>query len=183
MLTFLGVERGLLGPREAPRIWQRHILNCAVVAPAFGAGATVCDLGSGAGLPGVVLALARPDLRVMLLEPLLRRATFLQDVVDALELPQVTVLRARAEDVVGAVRVPVVTARAVAPLERLAGWALPLLVAGGELVAFKGDRAVAEVAASRPALQRLGARAIRVELFGAGVVEPPTRVVRLESPT
>lgn len=171
----------MLGPREADRVWERHILNCAVIAPVFGPGQTVCDLGSGAGLPGVVLAVARPDLRMTLLEPLLRRATFLQEVVGELQLDNVVVLRARAEEAVGRVRVDVVTARAVAPLEKLARWALPLLRPGGELVAIKGQAAAQEITAAGRGLTKLGVAGIRLESHGAGVVDPETQVVRIES--
>ena len=180
-MTTTGIERGLLGPREAARVWERHILNCAVIAPVFGPDVTVCDLGSGAGLPGIVLAVARPDLRLTLLEPLLRRATFLEEVVDELALANVQVLRARAEDAAGAVQVDVVTARAVAPLAKLAGWALPLLVPGGELAAIKGSAAAEEIAESRAELSRLGAGRVRLESYGAGVVDPETQLVRIES--
>jgi 16S rRNA (guanine527-N7)-methyltransferase len=181
LLTSRGIERGLLGPREAPLIWTRHILNCAVVAPALAPGVSVCDVGSGAGLPGLVLALARPDISVTLLEPLLRRSTFLGEVVDDLELENVVVVRARAEDASGVVRVHTVTARAVAPLDRLAAWAWPLLDRGGEVLAIKGARASEEVATARPRLARLGAVRIGVESYGAGIVDPPTTVVRIES--
>jgi 16S rRNA (guanine527-N7)-methyltransferase len=149
--------RGLIGPREATRIWDRHILNCAVVAELVPSQASVCDLGSGAGLPGIPIALARPDLSVTLLEPLLRRATYLGEVVAALELRNVDVLRCRAEEVGGARSWDYVTARAVAPLERLAGWAAPLLAEGGTLLALKGESARDELAAALPKLRRLGA--------------------------
>lgn len=182
VLATIGVERGLLGPREIPRIWTRHILNCAVIAPAFGAGATVCDLGSGAGLPGIPLALTRPDLHVTLLEPLLRRTTFLTEVVATLQL-SVTVRRARAEDLRTDHRFDYVTARAVAPLNRLAKLALPLCVPGGELIALKGTTAQAEVTAAADALKRLGGKLVEIATYGTGVVDPPTRVVRIKSRT
>lgn len=181
LLGDAGVTRGLIGPREAPRLWQRHILNCAVVAPAFKADSTVCDVGSGAGLPGVVIALARPDLHVTLLEPLLRRATFLSEVTKLLELTNVDVIRARAEDVGGTVAVGAVTARAVAALPALVGWCIPLLVPGGELFALKGVRAAEEVHSSRTALRRLGVTNIEIETYGSRFVQPPTTVVRLTS--
>ena len=118
---------GLIGPREAPRIWERHLLNCAAVAELIPEGATVVDVGSGAGLPGMVLAVARPDLTVTLVEPLARRTAFLTEAVASLGLEQTTVVRARAEECVGKLpAADVVTARAVAPLDRLAGWCLPL---------------------------------------------------------
>jgi 16S rRNA (guanine527-N7)-methyltransferase len=173
-LAGAGVERGLLGPREADRLWDRHLLNCAVVGVLLAPGDRVVDVGSGAGLPGIPLALARPDCTVVLLEPLARRAAFLDEVVADLGLaPRVTVVRGRAEDHAGTY--DVVTARAVAPLERLAGWCLPLLRPGGRLLAIKGARAAAEVAAA-PALRA------RVEQVGAGIVDPPTTVVTMTRP-
>jgi 16S rRNA (guanine527-N7)-methyltransferase len=152
-----------------------------VIAPAFDHDLAVCDLGSGAGLPGIVLAVTRPDLRLTLLEPLLRRTIFLEEVVDALALTNVEVVRARAEDAAGTVRVDVVTARAVAPLAKLARWAFPLLAAGGELVAIKGRGAADEIAGARAELDRLGAGRIRLESYGEGVVDPETQLVRIES--
>ena len=180
LLAGPGVVRGLIGPREVPRLWPRHLLNCAALAPVIdqvtdaaraaaqvGAGGpdspvTVIDLGSGAGLPGVVLALLRPTWRVVLLEPLERRTTFLLELVEELGLTQVQVVRGRAEDrdVIQQVhalgRVDVVTARAVAPLERLVRWALPLLTRGGSLLALKGETARDELAEASPTLQRMG---------------------------
>jgi 16S rRNA (guanine527-N7)-methyltransferase len=161
LLADAGVVRGLIGPREVPRIWERHLLNCAQIAPAFAPDSRVCDLGSGAGLPGVVLALARPDLEVILLEPLLRRTTFLTEVVEVLALANVGVVRGRAEDHAGA-DFDAVTARAVAPLDRLARWALPMCRPGGKLVAIKGVSAEAELEASGAALAKAGARSSRV---------------------
>lgn len=175
-----GVERGLVGPRESGRMWERHLLNCAALGPAVPIGSTVVDVGSGAGLPGLVLAISRPDLAICLVEPLLRRATFLTEVVQRLGLSGVVeVRRARAEALHGRLLVDVVTARAVAPLERLAGWSLPLLRPGGVLLALKGDRAQDELAAAEPALPRLGAEFWSVEVLGQGLVDPPVRVVRI----
>lgn len=185
LLAGPGVERGLIGPREAPRLWARHILNCAVVAPLIAFGSVVDDVGSGAGLPGMVLALVRPDLEVTLVEPLLRRATFLTEVVGELRIGNVRVERARAEDLAVRVRagerrpVDVVTARAVAPLERLGAWCLPLLRQRGELLALKGESAPAEVDAARKGLVSIGARSVEVLQAGVGVVDPPTTVVRV----
>jgi 16S rRNA (guanine527-N7)-methyltransferase len=180
LLATVGVDRGLIGPREIPRIWSRHILNCAVVAPAFRAHASVCDLGSGAGLPGIVLALARPDLHITLLEPMLRRATFLTEVVAELGIA-VEVVRARAEATRGSMRVNYVTARAVAPLDRLVSWALPLCLPGGELVALKGSSAAEELERAQPTLRRLGVGPGRIDSFGQGVVTPLTTAVRIPS--
>lgn len=160
-------------------MWERHLLNCAVVAPAIPASAQVADVGSGAGLPGLVLAIIRPDLAVCLVEPLLRRATFLEEVVGRLGLTGVQVRRDRAEALHGQLLVDVVTARAVAPLERLATWCLPLVRPGGVLLALKGDRAQDELASAQPALPRLGAESWTVDEMGSGVVDPPVRVVRI----
>ncbi len=175
LLAGPGVERGLLGPREAPRLWERHLLNCAALGELVEPGAVVADLGSGAGLPGIVLAALRPDLTVVLVEPLLRRATFLEEALAELELRTAVVRRARAEDLAGALVVDVVTARAVAPLDRLAAWALPLLRPGGRLLAQKGERADSELAAAGAALQAAGARAGEVVTVGTGL--SATRVV------
>jgi 16S rRNA (guanine527-N7)-methyltransferase len=161
LLADTGLVRGLIGPREVPRLWERHLINCAQVAPAFDAGTRVCDLGSGAGLPGVVLALVRPDLQITLLEPLLRRTTFLHEVVAELALDRVEVVRGRAEDHAGA-SFDAVTARAVAPLARLVGLALPMCRPGGTLVAMKGESAAEELASADQALRRAGARGGRV---------------------
>ncbi len=185
LLASAGVERGLIGPREVPRLWDRHLLNCAVAVPLVPADADVIDVGSGAGLPGIVWAIARPDLRVTCLEPLQRRATFLEEVVTAIDLgDRVQVVRARAEDIVRgrgpvtSLRARVVTARAVAPLERLAGWTVPLVQPGGELLALKGRSAAEEVHASATVLERLGIARVEVVECGLGVVDPPTTVVR-----
>ena len=181
LLRTVGVERGLIGPREGDRLWSRHIINCGVVAEGIPPGARVADIGSGAGLPGLVLALARADLQMTLVEPLLRRVTFLEEVVADLELTTVDVVRSRAEALHGQESFDVVTARAVAPLDRLARWALPLCAPGGALLAFKGASAAEELAAAAENLDRMGAGSRSVELFGVGRVEPPTRVVRIES--
>lgn len=150
-----GVIRGLVGPREAERVWTRHVLNSTVVAGVAGLSCDVADVGSGAGLPGVPLALVRPDLRITLIEPLLRRSTFLQEVVAMLELAdRVQVMRARAEDV--RERFDMVTARAVAPLDRLLGWTGPLRAHGGSIVAMKGSAAADEVRKSRAVLEAQG---------------------------
>jgi len=176
-----GTERGLLGPREVERLWERHLLNCAVVGEAVPVGVTVADLGSGAGLPGIPLALARPDLQVTLVEPLLRRATFLHEVVAALGLTRVEVVRSRGEELHGRRTFDIVTSRAVAPLERLLGWSVPLVAARGAVVAMKGASAADEVAAVTGApglLRRLGVQAPEVVQVGAAVLSSPATVVR-----
>ena len=141
LLATQGVTRGLIGPREASRLWERHLLNCAVVAELLPAQGQLVDIGSGAGLPGIVLAMLRPGMDVVLLEPMLRRTSFLDECVTALDLPNVTVTRARAQELAGSIRADVVTARAVAPLDRLAGWASGLLRPGGMILAIKGQSA------------------------------------------
>lgn len=185
LLATAGVERGLIGPREVPRLWDRHLLNCAVVTDLVPEGASVIDVGSGAGLPGLVWAITRPDVSVTCLEPLQRRAVFLEEAVMALGLTgRVDVVRARAEDIVRgrgpvtSLRAQVVTARAVAPLERLAGWTVPLLIPGGLLLALKGQSAEEEVVGAASALERLGIDHVDVVLCGQQVVNPPTTVVR-----
>ncbi|GAA1272577.1 16S rRNA (guanine(527)-N(7))-methyltransferase RsmG [Kitasatospora nipponensis] len=180
LLATAGVQRGLIGPREVPRLWDRHVLNCAVLSELLPAGATLCDVGSGAGLPGIPVALARPDVSVTLLEPLLRRTTFLEEVVRELGLENVTVLRGRAEEMVGKISVEIVTARAVAPLDRLAGWGLPLLRPYGQMLALKGDTAEQELIDSRSALARLGAVECAVIPVGEGTLGASTRVVQVK---
>jgi 16S rRNA (guanine527-N7)-methyltransferase len=175
------VERGLIGPRESGRLWSRHLVNCAVVAEeatdALPTGVSVADVGSGAGLPGVVWALVRPDLPVTLIEPLLRRSTFLEEVVGELGLSgRVTVLRARAEDVPQG-GFDAVTARAVARLPQLLSWTLPLARPGGLVLALKGSAAASEVAEVEPQARRLGVAGLTIRTFGVGVVDPPTTVV------
>lgn len=178
LLSGDGVVRGLIGPREVGRLWSRHLANCAVLEELVPPDARVADVGSGAGLPGIPLALVRSDVHVVLVEPLLRRATFLAEAVEALGLDdRVEVLRGRAEDV--SLEVDVVTARAVAPLDRLAGWTLPLARVGGTLLALKGEGAVEEILASQAALERVGGGRAEVLECGAGLVDPPTTVVRV----
>lgn len=177
ILATRGVQQGLLGPREVPRLWDRHLLNCAVVAeliePRRG---TLLDLGSGAGLPGLVLAMLLPETAVTLLEPMERRCRFLTEAVTELGLANVSVLRGRAEDVT--VRTDVVTARAVAPLPRLAELAIGLVRPGGMVLAIKGRTAQEELTAARPVLRRIGARDSEVVQAGQGKVIPATTVVR-----
>ena len=181
LLAHDGVIRGLIGPRETPRLWERHLLNCAVLGELVPARSTVCDIGSGAGLPGLVLAIARPDLAVTLVEPLLRRTSFLDEVVTTLGLDNVEVVRARAEDLHGDRRFDVVTSRAVAPLPKLLRWSLPLAQPRGTVVAMKGSSAQEEIDGARNELRRLGAGPTSVHTVGIGVVDPPTIVVRVEA--
>ena len=179
-LAGAGVERGVIGPNEVPRIWERHLLNSAVVAELVPAATcSLVDLGSGAGLPGVVLALVLPDCEVILLEPALRRATFLEECVAELALGNARVMRARAEQVAGELAVDVVTARAVAPLDRLAALAVGLLKPGGIVLAMKGAKASAEVRDAKAALRRLGLADAEVLVAGSGKVDPAATVVRL----
>jgi 16S rRNA (guanine527-N7)-methyltransferase len=158
-----GVVMGLIGPREVPRLWERHLLNSAAVAQLVPQGVRVIDVGSGAGLPGIPLALCRPDLQVELVEPMLRRTSFLDDVVKQLQLSTVGVIRARAPEVLKVVgAAPVVTARALAPLDRLVRWCLPLVEPGGALLAVKGETAAAELAQHGQNLKQLGVAAAEV---------------------
>ena len=181
-LATTGVEWGLVGPREAPRVWDRHVLNCAVVADLVPPDARVLDIGSGAGLPGIPLALARPDLRIVLVEPLARRVEWLRAVLADLDLP-IEVERGRAEDALVRRRwegADVVTSRAVAPLHRLAAWCLPLVRPGGMMLAVKGMSAPAEVERDARAVAVLGGGIPRVETCGVGIVDPPSTVVVVE---
>lgn len=181
LLAEAGVQRGLIGPREVPRLWERHLLNCAVLSEVVPENVTVCDVGSGAGLPGIPLALVREDLKITLLEPLLRRTNFLTEVVELLGLDHVTVVRGRAEEVMGKLPpVHVVTARAVAPLDRLAAWGIPLLRPYGEMLALKGDTAEEELKSASTALSKLGAVETSILHVGEGVVDPLSTVVRVE---
>jgi 16S rRNA (guanine527-N7)-methyltransferase len=171
LLAGSGVERGLIGPAEADRIWERHVLNCAAVAYLLPARCTLVDVGSGGGLPGIVLAMLLPHARVTLLEPLARRVDFLKETIAELGLTNADVLRARAEDLAGQVSADVVTARAVAPLDKLAGLTVGLVRPGGRVLAIKGSSAEAELAKARPVLGRLGvtdARVVRATSPGGG---------------
>lgn len=170
-----GVIRGLIGPREVERIWDRHLANCAALVELIPSGASVIDIGSGAGLPGLVVAIVRPDCQVTLIEPLLRRSEFLQEVATDLGLTNVTVVRARAEQVKDR-KANVVTARAVAPLERLLGWAMPLVAPGGELLAMKGSNAAQEIT---DAQGKLGKYQVEIHQVGQAIVDPPTTIVRV----
>ena len=177
ILATRGVEQGLIGPREVPRLWDRHLLNCAVVADLIDSRCrTLADIGSGAGLPGVALALMRPELSITLLEPMERRCRFLSECIAELGLANTSVLRGRAEETV--LRADVATARAVAPLDRLAEMAVRVVRPGGMVLAIKGRTAADEVKKARPVLRRLGFRSAGVVRAGHGKVSPATTVVR-----
>jgi 16S rRNA (guanine527-N7)-methyltransferase len=179
LLATDGVTRGLIGPRETSRLWDRHLVNCAVLAELVPDDVELVDIGSGAGLPGVVIAMLKPRVRVILLEPMLRRSVFLDQCVAELGLPNATVVRGRAEEMAGKIRADIATARAVAPLDRLAGWAAGVLRPGGQILAIKGESAEDELAAAKPVLSRLGARSAEVLRVGHGRVVSATTVVRV----
>ncbi|MFC7401562.1 16S rRNA (guanine(527)-N(7))-methyltransferase RsmG [Citricoccus sp. GCM10030269] len=178
-LASTGIEWGLLGPREVGRLWERHILNCAVVGDLLVDGALVADVGSGAGLPGVALALARPDCQFILIEPLERRVAWLDMVVEDLRLDNVDVVRARSEQVVGNVVVDVVTARAVSALKSLVPITVPLLQGSGELLAIKGRSAADETTSAAKVLKKHKAKAPVIESVGGDLLPEPTTVVRV----
>jgi 16S rRNA (guanine527-N7)-methyltransferase len=179
ILAGAGIEWGLIGPSEVDRLWERHLLNSGAVAELLHPGERVGDIGSGAGLPGIPLAIARPDVRIVLVEPLLRRSEFLREVVDELGL-DVTVVRGRAED--PAVRDEVgeldtVTSRAVAALDKLTRWSMPLVRIGGRMLALKGERAESEINEHERTLRSLGATEVRVVRCGVDYLNPPVTVV------
>ena len=177
ILATRGVDQGLIGPHEVPRLWDRHLLNCAVVAELIdGRCETLVDIGSGAGLPGIVLAMVLPGVNVTLLEPMERRCRFLSECVSELGLANVSLRRARAEDTV--MRADVATARAVAPLGRLAELAIGVVRPGGMVLAIKGRTAADELRNAQPVLRRIGARGAEVVRVGRGKVIPATTVVR-----
>ncbi|WP_223585473.1 16S rRNA (guanine(527)-N(7))-methyltransferase RsmG [Microbacterium sp. OVT16B] len=171
-----GEERGLIGPLELPRLWTRHILNSVIAAPLFHG--SVADIGSGAGLPGVVLAIARPDVQWTLIEPMERRVTWLNEQVSSLGLSNVEVLRARAEDVRRPEGFDVVTARAVSALRTLIPLTAPLVRDGGELTLLKGLNAANEIDAAQKQIKKFRLADVRVEVLGEGVLTETTRVVR-----
>ncbi|MGB0101858.1 MAG: 16S rRNA (guanine(527)-N(7))-methyltransferase RsmG [Nocardioides sp.] len=179
LLATEGVVRGLIGPREAPRLWDRHLINCAWLAELVPEGSTVCDVGSGAGLPGLVLAIARPDLQVTLVEPLLRRTTFLVEAAAELELGNVEVVRARADALHGERTFDAVTSRAVAPLARLLDWSMPLVAPTGALVAMKGSSVADEVAAASADLERWGCATPEIRVLGEAESPSSTRALRV----
>lgn len=179
--TALGVhgeERGLIGPLELPRLWSRHILNSVIAAPLFAPGSRVGDIGSGAGLPGLVLAIARPDVRWVLIEPMERRVAWLSEQVAALSLDNVEVVRARAEDWKQGAVLDAVTARAVSALRTLIPLTAPLVRAGGELILLKGANAENEIGAADKVIRKHRLRDVRVEMLGEGVLDEPTRAIR-----
>lgn len=180
LLAGPGVERGLIGPREVERLWDRHLLNSAAIAELLEPAEKIADIGSGAGLPGIPVAIARPDLSVTLVEPLLRRSDFLGEVIEELDLDGVMVLRGRAEE--RAVRDAVeerdaVVSRAVASLDKISRWSFPLLRSGGRMLAMKGERAQVEVDEHRAAMIGLGAKEVRVVRCGVNYLAPPATVV------
>lgn len=168
---------GLIGPLELPRLWSRHILNCGIVAPLLRPG-LVGDVGSGAGLPGLVLAIARPDVNFVLIEPMERRVAWLNDQVAALALNNVTVVRARAEDAHLEYPLDQVTARAVSAFGKLIPLTAPLLRAGGELILMKGEGAQREIEAAAKPIRKYGLRDVEVITLGVGVLPEVTRVIR-----
>ena len=171
-----GEERGLIGPLEPPRLWTRHVLNSAVIAPLFSG--RVGDVGSGAGLPGLVLAIARPDVEWVLIEPMERRVAWLSEQVESLGLGNVEIVRARAEDWRGGPSLDAVTARAVSALRTLVPLTAPLVRNGGELVLLKGASAANEIEAAEKQLRKYRVTNARVEIVGEGLLTEPTRVIR-----
>ncbi len=171
-----GEERGLIGPLEPPRLWSRHVLNSVLAAPLFAG--SVADIGSGGGLPGIVLAIARPDVQWTLIEPMDRRVTWLNEQVDALGLENVTVLRSRAEDVRPLFSYDQVTARAVSALKTLIPVTAPLVKDGGELILLKGRNVDAEVTAAQKQIKKFALTNVQTEELGVGVIEDTTRVFR-----
>lgn len=175
-LAAQGEERGLIGPLELPRLWTRHVLNSAIAAPLIHG--STADIGSGAGLPGLVLAIARPDVKITLIEPMERRVNWLTEQVAELELDNVTVVRSRAEDVRTSERFDIITARAVSALRTLIPFTAPLLRDGGELALLKGKNAEAEIDAAAKQIKKFKLSDVRVEVLGEGVLAETTRVVR-----
>lgn len=173
-----GEERGLIGPLEPARLWSRHLLNSAVAAPLFASGSRVGDVGSGAGLPGLVLAIARPDVEWVLIEPMERRVMWLREQKDALGLENVEIVRARGEEWAEGPVLDAVTARAVSALKTLIPLTAPLVRVGGELVLLKGANAGNEIEAASKQIRRFGLDDVRVEVVGEGDITEPTRVVR-----
>lgn len=177
-----GSVRGFIGPREVPRLWDRHILNCGVIGEAMDEGISVADIGSGAGLPGIPLAIARPDLNITLIEPLLKRSVYLNEVKEALNLDNVTVIRGRAEEKVVRKQVglvDIVTSRAVAPLGKLATWSLPLVKIGGRMVAMKGSSVEEEIERDAKEIRKAGGTDIKVYTVGEALLSEPTTLISI----
>ncbi|MDO4253053.1 MAG: 16S rRNA (guanine(527)-N(7))-methyltransferase RsmG [Rothia sp. (in: high G+C Gram-positive bacteria)] len=179
-LASSGIERGLLGPRGVPRLWARHVLNCAVVQEAIDQESRVVDVGSGAGLPGLCLAISRPDLSLTLVEPLERRVIWLEEVVHDLGLKNVTIIRSRAEQLAGTLDADYVTARAVSALSSLVDITLPILRGRGELLAIKGQSAEQEITKAQKKLDKYGVRQVAVLKLGVGILEQATTVVQVK---
>ncbi|WP_165003142.1 16S rRNA (guanine(527)-N(7))-methyltransferase RsmG [Corynebacterium qintianiae] len=177
-LATVAAERGFIGPKEVDRLWSRHLLNCAVISEAFDEGCSVADIGSGAGLPGIPLAIARPDLHVTLIEPLLKRSTYLGEVVEELGLDNVTVVRGRAEEQ-GRALFDAVTSRAVAPLGKLASWSLPLVKVGGAMIAMKGESVGEELERDARDIKRAKGGEAEIFTVGGTVLEQPTTLIRI----
>ena len=173
-----GEPLGLIGPLEPPRLWTRHLLNSAILAPLIETGARVADIGTGGGMPGLVLAIVRPDARFLLIEPMERRCAWLNEQVERLELENVEVKRGRAEEYHGAFEVDQVTARAVTALRKLIPLAAPLLRDGGELLLLKGGSVETEIEAARKQLRRFAVHDAVVEELGSGLLDETTRVFR-----
>lgn len=177
-----GSIRGFIGPREVPRLWDRHILNCGVIGEAMDEGISVADIGSGAGLPGIPLAIARPDLKITLIEPLLKRSVYLNEVKEALQLDNVTVIRGRAEEKIVRKQVglvDLVTSRAVAPLGKLATWSLPLVKIGGRMVAMKGSSVEEEIERDVKEIRKAGGSDIKVYTVGDQLLSEPTTLISI----
>lgn len=177
-----GAQRGFIGPREVPRLWERHILNCAVIGEAIPRNSKVADIGSGAGLPGIPLAIARPDLKITLIEPLLKRSVYLDEVVSLLGLENVTVVRGRAEEKAVKTQVglfDVVTSRAVAPLGRLAAWSLPLVRKGGKMLAMKGVSVGEELTRDAKDIRKAGGGEATILTVGEQHLQEPTTLISI----
>lgn len=178
ILATRGIERGLVGPKEGDRIWDRHIANCIPITTLLSEGSSLLDIGSGAGLPGIVIALARPDVKVTLLEPLQRRIDFLEEVVGELGI-EVTVKRGRAESFRGGFNY--VTARAVAPLPKLATVSWHLVMGGGSLLAMKGEGAATELEAAKLEAPKIFKKVAKSEIHEITLGElPVARVIELK---
>jgi 16S rRNA (guanine527-N7)-methyltransferase len=185
LLSTIGIERGIIGPREVPRLWGRHVLSSAVIEELIPEKADVVDVGSGGGLPGIPLAIARPDLWVTLVEPMQRRVDFLGEVIEALGIPNLEVLRARANEVSPQGQADIVVSRAVAPLGKLVGWCLPLARVGGVMLAIKGQGAALEVKENAGLIKRAGGGKAMITVCGeAKLADPvftvPATVVSIE---